>query len=114
MFSSSKLQEGAEEASVLVIDKIIQISEVTHEKTDTDNFTNEDKLDCLLNPVAELQQNILLGKGLNGHANSSPVQNDALSCGTKAPEKLQVHNDGEVSEHYQVTADCCLLKSCMS
>lgn len=97
LFSSSKLQEGAEEASVLVIDKIIQISEVTHEKTGTDNFTNEDKLDCLLNPVAELQQ----GKGLNGHANSSPVQNDALSCGPKAPEKLPVHNDGQVSEHDQ-------------
>ncbi|KAF3970938.1 hypothetical protein CMV_005409 [Castanea mollissima] len=101
LFSSSKLQEGAEEASVLVIDKIVQISEVTHEKTGTDNFTNEDKLDCLLNPVTELQQNILLGKGLNGHANSSPVQNDALSCGPKAPEKLLVHNDGQVSEHYQ-------------
>ena len=87
---------------------------MTHEKTDTDNFTNEDKLDCLLNPVAELQQNIILGKGLNGPANSSPVQNDALSFGTKEPEKLLVHNDGEVSEHYQVTADCCSLKSCMS
>lgn len=103
LFSSSQTQEGAEEASVLVIDKIIQISEVTHEKTGTDNLTNEDELDCLLNPVAELQQNFLPGRGINGHANSSPVQNSVFPCGPKAPEKLQeVHNDGQVSWQYQV------------
>ncbi|GMY11981.1 protein CROWDED NUCLEI 4 [Fagus crenata] len=103
LFSSSQTQEGAEEASVLVIDKIIQISEVTHEKTGTDNLTNEAELDCLLNPVAELQQNFLPGRGINGHANSSPVQNSVFPCGPKAPEKLQeVHNDGQVSEQYQV------------
>lgn len=92
MLSSSRAQEGAEEANVVVIDKIIQISEVTHEKIDADNFTNEDKLDSLLNPVAESEQDILPGEGIHGHADSSHVQNG----GPKAPEKAQeVRNSGQ-------------------
>lgn len=105
LLSSSRTQEGAEEANVVVIDKIIQISEVTHEKTDTDNFTNEGKLDSLLNPVAESEQDIPAGEGINGHADSSHVQNGVLPCGPKAPEKPQeVQNSGQVTEHCQVTA----------
>lgn len=92
LLSSSRAQEGAEEANVVVIDKIIQISEVTHEKIDADNFTNEDKLDSLLNPVAESEQDILPGEGIHGHADSSHVQNG----GPKAPEKPQeVRNSGQ-------------------
>lgn len=95
-FSSSLPKEGAEEAGAFILDKIIQISEVTLEKTETHNFTSEDQLDSLLNPVAELEQdippdeiNFPPDEGINGLMNTSHVKNGVFPCGHKAPENVQ-------------------------
>ncbi|KAG6701134.1 hypothetical protein I3842_08G150000 [Carya illinoinensis] len=92
VLSSSQTNEGPEEAGAIFVDKIIQISEVTLETTSTHNFTNEDKLDSLLNPVGELELdispdeviNISPDQGVNDHANSSHVQNGVFPCCPKS------------------------------
>lgn len=38
-------REGAEETTILVVDKIISVSEVTCEKVETDHTTHQDKLE---------------------------------------------------------------------
>ncbi|KAF5454281.1 hypothetical protein F2P56_023958 [Juglans regia] len=87
--SSSQTKEGAEEAGALILDKIIQVSEVTLEKTETHNFTNEDELDSLLHPVAEMELDVPPDEGINGLTNSSHVKNGVFPCGPKAPENVQ-------------------------
>lgn len=102
LLSSSQTKEGAEETGVFVIDKIIHMSEVSHEKTGIDNFANEDNLECLLDPVVELERDIPPDERINGHANSSHEQNGVFPCGPTAPQQ-EVHNVGQNTEHYQVT-----------
>ncbi|KDO78821.1 hypothetical protein CISIN_1g001119mg [Citrus sinensis] len=72
--SNNHTQGGNEEASILIVDKIIKISEVTCEMTDADNFINQEKIDGSQNSVAESVQDIVKVGGTNDH--STPAHTD--------------------------------------
>ncbi|KAK9231401.1 hypothetical protein WN943_021635 [Citrus x changshan-huyou] len=72
--SNNHTQGGNEEASILIVDKIIKISEVTCEMPDADNFINQEKIDGSQNSVAESVQDIVKVGGTNDH--STPAHTD--------------------------------------
>lgn len=85
---SDQICEGAAEDSLLVVDKVIKVSEVMCEKTETESFANVDKL-VAQNSVVEPQH----------------VQNGVLSSDPKAQEKMQELDLGDVglvTDHRQV------------
>ncbi|XP_048334786.2 protein CROWDED NUCLEI 4 [Ziziphus jujuba] len=97
--SSDQTHLGAEETTVLVVDKIIKVSEVTCEKVETYHGTDQDEL-AVKNFVMELDQGIH-PDGESGHLNCANVQKSAAPLGPEAQEKIQeVHlgNVGEVTE----------------
>lgn len=102
--SSYQTHLGAEETTVLIVDKIIKVSEVTSEKVEIYYGTHQDKL-AEQNFVAELDQSIHPDKGKSGNLNCANVQKSAGAFGPEAQEKIQeVHlgNVGQVTDYSQV------------
>lgn len=81
VISSIHNQAGSEETSVLIIDKIIRISEVTCEKTDSQDIINQEKSDHVQNPVDGLDLDVVSAGGknvLSGFTESSQVRKSVL------------------------------------
>lgn len=68
--SSDQTHEGVEETTVLIVDKIINVSEVTCEKVETYTDTNQEKL-AVQNFGAESDQGVHPDDGKTGHLNSA-------------------------------------------
>lgn len=96
--SSDQTHEGVEETTVLIVDKIINVSEVTCEKGETYTDTNQEKL-AVLNFGAESDQGVHPDDGKTGHLNSGHLWKG------ESQEKLDdVHlkNTEQVSENSKV------------
>ncbi|KAJ0039636.1 hypothetical protein Pint_27829 [Pistacia integerrima] len=74
VISSNHNQGGSEETSVLVIDKIIRISEVTCEKIDDQDIINQENIVHLENPVAGPELDALNAGGKNVFSDSTQVE----------------------------------------
>lgn len=74
VISSSHNQGDLEETSVLIIDKIIRISEVTCEKTDAQDIINQENIGHLQNPVAGPDLDVLNAGGKNVLSGSTQVE----------------------------------------
>ncbi|KAK2656742.1 hypothetical protein Ddye_009794 [Dipteronia dyeriana] len=83
---STKTQVVSEETSVLIIDKILKISEVTCEMTGTDNFANQEIIDHLHDPVPVQDPNSLKDGVTNAHSNSTNVEHAVFPCVSEAEE----------------------------
>lgn len=81
VISSIHNQAGSEETSVLIIDKIIRISEVTCEKTDSQDIINQEKSGHVQSPVDGLDLDVVSAGGknvLSGFTESSQVRKSVL------------------------------------
>lgn len=93
--SNNHTREVNEEASVLIVDKIIKISEVTCEMTDADNFINQEKIDGLQNFVAESVQDIVKVGGTDDDVFPSVSERDGMV------QEKQMGNVKDVTESGQ-------------
>ncbi|KAI9166268.1 hypothetical protein LWI28_029261 [Acer negundo] len=106
---STKTQGVSEETSVLIIDKIRKISEVTcemtnTEMTDTDNFANQEIIDHLHDPVPVQDPNSLKDGVTNAHSNSTNVEHAVCPCVSEAEEltvEVQLGNVKQDTESNQ-------------
>ena len=107
---STKTQGVSEETSVLIIDKILKISEVTCEMTDTDNFANQEIIDHLHDPVPVQDLNSLKDGVTNAHSKSTDVEHAVFPCVSEAEEltvEVQLGNVKQDTESNQVTIIFC-------
>ena len=98
-------QGGADETNVLIIDKIIKISEVTYEKkTVGDDSSNLENINHLQDIVAESVQDIPPSGRMCSHASTT-----GENGGSEEPEMVQEAHLGNVS---QVTEPCQVRAAC--
>ncbi|XWS41723.1 hypothetical protein CRYUN_Cryun17cG0107300 [Craigia yunnanensis] len=95
---------GADETNVLIIDKIIKISEVTYEKkTVGDDSSNVENINHLQDIVAESVQDIPRSGGMCSHPSAKEGENG----GSEEPGTVQEAQLGNIS---QVTEPCQLME----
>lgn len=56
LVSSNQAQDNTKDARVVMVDKVIHVSEVTCEKVDALGIPNEENKDHLQNPTLEMDQ----------------------------------------------------------
>lgn len=103
---SAEIRGVHEETNVLIVDKIIKISEVTCEKIDTDKSANQENTVHVHNPVPIEDSN-----GKNSKLDPSSFDKINLPCVSEVVDKLtpegQSRNDQHLSEKSQVITYVC-------
>lgn len=97
--------EAPEQDRVLIIDKIIKVSEQACVNTDADKTAIQHELDCLQSSVAELAHDSPQGGDINAHSNSSCVGNGGFKA-QRMVQELTLADYQHVSEHREVISFC--------
>lgn len=95
--SSNQTQGNTEETRVVMVDKVIHVSEVTSEKVDTLPIHSRDPRDNPQNPALGVDQ---YGETID--INSKTKQKDILPCVSRvsgSTEEISKRNNGQVSEN---------------
>ncbi|XP_027345925.1 protein CROWDED NUCLEI 4 [Abrus precatorius] len=90
-----------EETRVVMIDKVIHVSEVTSEKVDALIIPNQEPRDNLQNPTSGVGQCNLHGETID-QSNAKSRQEDIFPCASSvlgSTEEISKGNNGQVSEH---------------
>ncbi|KAG4391043.1 hypothetical protein GLYMA_05G109300v4 [Glycine max] len=99
--SSNQTQGNTEETRVVMVDKVIHVSEVTSEKLDALPILSQEPRDNMQSPTFGADQCILHGETID-RSNSKTRQEDILPCASSvlgSTEEISKGNNDQVSEH---------------
>lgn len=101
--SSNQTHGNTDETRVVMVDKVIHVTEVTSEKVNalTLAIPNHEPRDNLQNPTMGVDQCKLHGETID-QSNSKTIQEDILPCGSSVlgnTDEICKGNNGQVSRH---------------